>query len=252
MRFNMKQIINAEIIENIETAKNIYRLIVKANLSGKPGQFIQVRLPSDEFTLRRPFGIASINGDQVKMFYRVVGDGTKFLTNCKSGDNINILGALGNSFDIADGEKILLIGGGMGLAPLLFAASEAKSADVFIGGRNAEEVIFWQDEFKNSAENIFVMTDDGSYGHKGFVTDGLPDALNNSHYDKILVCGPEIMMRKVAAIAKEYNIACQVSMEKRMACGLGACLSCSIDTINGRRKVCKDGPIFNAEEVFDV
>ena len=248
----MKQMINAEIAENVEAAKNIYRLTVKADINGKPGQFVQLRLPSNEFTLRRPFGIASINDGQVKMFYRVVGNGTNFLTDCKSGEYINILGSLGNSFDIADGEKILLIGGGMGLAPLLFAASEAKSVDVFMGGRNAEEVIFWQDEFKDFVDNIFVMTDDGSYGNKGFVTDFLPDALKNNHYDKILVCGPEIMMRKVAAIAKKYNIACQVSMEKRMACGLGACLSCSIDTIHGRRKVCKDGPIFNAEEVFNV
>ena len=248
----MKQIINTKIIENIETAKNIYRLIVEADMSGKPGQFVQVRLPSDEFTLRRPFGIASISGGQIKMFYRVVGHGTKILTSCKSGEIINLIGPLGNGFEIVDDEKNLLIGGGMGLAPLLFAAKKSKSADVFMGGRNAEEVIFWQDEFKNFAENIFVMTDDGSYGSKGFVTDFLPETLNKTHYDKILVCGPEIMMRKVAKIAKEYHIACQVSMEKRMACGLGACLSCSIDTIHGRRKVCKDGPIFNAEEVFNV
>ena len=99
---------------------------------------------------------------------------------------------------------------------------------------------------------MFTATDDGSYGHNGFVTELLPDILKSMHYDRILVCGPEIMMRKVADIAKEYNIECQVSMEKRMACGLGACLSCSTDTINGRKKICKDGPIFNAEVVFNV
>ena len=248
----MKEIINSEIIENKEVAQNIYRLIVECGMNGRPGQFIQVRLPSDEFTLRRPFGIAGITNGQLKMFYRLVGHGTKFLSSCKPGESINLLGPLGNHFEISDSEGILLIGGGMGLAPLIFAASEAKSADIFMGGRNAEEVLFWQDEFKSCADKIFVMTDDGSYGNKGFVTDFLPEALSSKHYDKILVCGPEIMMRKVAAIAKEYNIPCQVSMEKRMACGLGACLSCSIESINGRKKVCKDGPIFNADEVFYV
>ncbi len=247
----MKKIIDTQIIENAETAKNIYRLTVKANMEAQPGQFVQVRLPSNEFTLRRPFGIAAINNEQITMFYRVVGSGTEFLTTCKVGDNINLIAPLGNGFDL-DGEKILLVGGGMGLAPLLFAAYKSKSADIFMGGRNSGEVIFWQDEFKNCTDKIFVMTDDGSYGSKGFVTDFLPDNLKSTSYDKILVCGPEIMMRKVAAIAKKFNIPCQVSLEKRMACGLGVCLSCSIDTTNGRKKICKDGPIFNAEEVFYV
>ncbi len=246
----MKKIFNAKIIENIEVAKNIYRLVVNAEISARPGQFIQIRLPSEEFTLRRPFGISSVDNAQIKMFYRVVGHGTKFLTSKKTGNELNLLGPLGNGFDIDADEKILLTGGGMGLAPLLFAANFSNNADIFIGGRNSQEVIFWQNEFKNFSKNIFVMTDDGSYGSKGFVTDFLPDALQKNFYQKILVCGPEIMMRKVFETAKDFKIPCQISMEKRMGCGLGACLSCSIDTIHGRKKVCKDGPIFNAGEVF--
>ena len=246
----MKKIINAAIIENLEIAKNIHRLMVNADIEAHAGQFVQLKLPSNDFTLRRPLGIASIDNGQLKMFYRVVGRGTEFLSTLKAGDEVNLIAPLGNSFNIAASERILLVGGGMGLAPLLFAAIESKSADILMGGRNSEEVKCWENEFRGKANNIFIATDDGSVGTYGFVTDLLPSVLDSASYDKILVCGPEIMMRKTAQLAKERGIKCQVSLEKRMACGLGACLSCSIDTIHGRRKVCKDGSVFDAEEVF--
>ena len=245
----MKKIINAKICENVEVIKNIYRLKVDAEIDAQPGQFVQLRLPSDNFTLRRPLGIASINNGKVTMFYRIVGHGTEFLSTLNVGDEINLLLPLGNGFNLVDG-KILLVGGGLGLVPLIFSASKLKCADILMGGRNANEVTFWQNEFKNLVEQIFITTDDGSSGTYGVVTDILPNVLSNNSYDLILVCGPNIMMQKVAVIAKDYNIPCQVSLERRMACGLGACLSCSVDTIHGRKKVCKDGPIFNAEEVF--
>ena len=244
----MKNLINAEIVNNTCVADDIYRLTVKADMSGKPGQFIQVRLPSNEFTLRRPFGIAAIKEGQVTMFYRVVGRGTKYLSSLQSGE-INLLGALGNGFSLLEG-RVLLVGGGLGLAPLIFAASEIKSADVLIGGKNKAEADLWQGEFEPLTDELLIATDDGSAGLHGFVTELLPKVLSKNKYTAILTCGPEIMMRRVAALARESNIPCQVSLEKRMGCGLGACLSCSIDTINGRRKICKDGPIFNAEEVF--
>ena len=246
----MKNIIQTKIIENAEVTKDMYRLRVSANVKADPGQFVQLRLPSDEFTLRRPLGIASSADNQLKMFYRVVGHGTRFLSTLKIDDEVNLIAPLGKGFDITFDKKILLVGGGMGLAPLLFAACKFSNADVLMGGRTANEVLFWQDEFKNTTNKIFIATDDGSIGKYGFVTELLPEVLNSGSYDLVLVCGPEVMMRKTAEIAKSRNIPCQVSFEKRMACGLGACLSCSIDTLNGRKKVCKDGPIFNAEEVF--
>ena len=246
----MKQLINANILENIEVIKNIYKLKVTADIEAQPGQFVQVKLPSDDFTLRRPLGIASINDSQLTMFYRIVGRGTTFLSTLSAGDEVNLLVQLGNGFKIIEG-KTLLVGGGLGLAPLMFAASKSKSADILMGGRNADETNYWQSEFKSLTNRIFITTDDGSAGSYGFVTDLLPEILKDHAYDLILTCGPDVMMRKVASIAKEHNIKCQVSLEKRMACGLGACLSCSVDTIHGRRKVCKDGPIFNAEEIYN-
>lgn len=241
----------AEILANEEVATKIFRLTVDApGLSeiARAGQFVQVKI-SDEFTLRRPLGIASTLSSRMKIFYRVVGRGTENLSTKRIGDRLNILGPLGNGFSPRDG-KVLLVGGGMGLAPLLCAA-EKFSADVLMGGRNQSEVLFWQEEFKPHADKIFITTDDGSYARKGFAIDLLPDILATGNYSAILTCGPEIMMRGIAKLAAEKNLPCEVSFEKRMACGLGACLSCSIDTANGRKKVCKDGPVFNAKEVFD-
>ena len=241
---------DVEILSNEEVAAKIFRLTVDAPElaeTARAGQFVQVKI-SDDFTLRRPLGIASTAGGKVKIFYRLVGRGTETLSTRQASEHLNILGALGNGFT-PRGGKILLVGGGMGLAPLLCAA-ENFSADVLMGGRTSDEVAFWQTEFCPHVEEIFITTDDGSIGKYGFVTDALPDVLAKKNYAAVLTCGPEIMMRGVAKLAAEKNIPCEVSFEKRMACGLGACLSCSIDTVNGRRKVCKDGPIFDAREVF--
>lgn len=240
----------AEILSNEEVAEKIFRLTVDAPElaeNSRAGQFVQVKI-SDEFTLRRPLGIASTEGGRVKIFYRVVGHGTKILSTRRVGERLEILGALGNGFT-PRGGKILLVGGGMGLAPLLCAA-ENFSADVLMGGRTKGEVTFWQEEFRPHAEEIFVMTDDGSYGKKGFVTDLVEEILSAKNYSAVLTCGPEVMMRGVARLAAEKNLPCEVSFEKRMACGLGACLSCSIDTVDGRKKVCKDGPVFDAQKIF--
>ena len=241
---------NAKILSNEEVAEKIFRLTVDAPelaANSSAGQFVQVKI-SDAFTLRRPLGIASTANGRVKIFYRVVGRGTEILATRHAGERLDVLGALGNGFTPRDG-KILLVGGGMGLAPLL-CASEKFSADVLLGGRNSNEVEFWCEEFRPNVEEIFVTTDDGSVGVYGFVTDALPDVLSKKNYSAVLTCGPEVMMRGVANFAAEKNIPCEVSFEKRMACGLGACLSCSIDTVDGRKKVCKDGPVFDARKVF--
>lgn len=139
----------------------------------------------------------------------------------------------------------------MGLSPVLFyAAAMQGKADVLMGGKTKGE-LFWQELFTGKVQDIFCTTDDGSLGTKGFTTTLLPELLAKKDYDIVVACGPEIMMKGIAKIAKEHGVRCQVSLEKRMGCGLGACLSCSIDTTDGKRKkVCKDGPVFEAGEVF--
>lgn len=249
----MAKIYDVEIIYNAEVTDNIYRLEVDApGLAqvAEAGQFVQVKL-ADDFTLRRPLGIASTKNDRVTIFYRVVGEGTKYLSAREVGEHLDILGTLGNGFNTDIQGHVLLVGGGMGLAPLLSVAERLDAVDVLIGGKNKSEVVFWVKEFRPEVEKIYVTTDDGSFGQKGFVTDFLPEVLDYEYYSAIYTCGPEIMMYGVALESVANEILCYVSLERRMACGIGACLSCSVDTIGGRKKVCKDGPVFEAREVFD-
>ena len=146
--------------------------------------------------------------------------------------------------------KILLVGGGLGLAPLLSVAEKFDDAEVLIGGKNKAEAIFWYKEFRPLVKNFYVTTVDGSLGRQGFVTALLPTILEVEDYSAVYTCGPEIMMRGVALEVMARDIFCQVSFERRMGCGLGACLSCSIETASGRKKVCKDGPVFDARDIF--
>lgn len=247
--------IDTEIVENKMILPDVYGITVKAadiSKNARAGQFIHVRIDAGMIFLRRPLGVADVDEKQgtLTMFYRLIGNGTHALSKLKAGDNVNCLGPLGNGFSLAK-KKTLIIGGGMGLAPLILLSRRLPmKADLLIGGRNEDEV-FWEKYFSPYVDNIFVTTDDGSKGRKGFTTDYLPEILDKNHYGTIYVCGPDIMMRKIYEIAKRKEIPCQVSLERRMACGMGACLSCAIDTNDGKRKkVCVDGPVFEAQEVL--
>lgn len=250
-----KVAIDTEILWNTPVGSDVYELTVQGGgivTQAQPGQFIHLQIPSGDVFLRRPFGIADTdeNEGQLTMYYRVMGKGTRVLTALKRGDVVNCLGPLGHGFSL-NAKRPLLVGGGMGLAPLLYLAKRFRGkADVLMGGRNRDE-LFWEKIFAHYVRKTFVATDDGSLGTKGFTTELLPKVLGNEAYDCVYTCGPEIMMRGIANIAAQKGVACQVSLEKRMACGLGACLSCVCDTANEeRKKICKDGPVFWAQDVF--
>ena len=195
-----------------------------------PGQFVNVQVCKNTAPLlRRPFGVAGVNADNGTfiMIYRIIGEATHILAEVCSGDKLSIVGPLGHGFAM-EAERPLLVGGGLGLAPLLYLAE----------GFCAQ-----------NKPNIHITTDDGSCGVQGTVIALLPQLLDSGKYDCVYVCGPVPMMKAVAEVADEKNIKCQVSLEKYMACGLGACLSCSCSGIGKRLKVCTDGPVFWAEEV---
>ena len=198
-----------------------------------------------------PLSIRDAQGDTLTLVFERKGAGTRYLSERRAGDALDILGPLGNGFELREG-KYLLVGGGIGVPPLLFAAKRAEGADAVLGFRTKDAVIL-EDEFRAACGNVAVTTDDGSYGYFGTVAAPLREYLEVGGYAGVLACGPRAMLRAVAEVCAEYNVPCQVSMEERMGCGVGACLVCACETLEGgaraMRRVCKDGPVFRAEEV---
>jgi dihydroorotate dehydrogenase electron transfer subunit len=254
-----KTVAQGIVVEHFSLAPMVKRLTLGAPAiarSAKPGQFVHVRVgESYHPLLRRPLSIAEVDREvgNISIIYRIVGQGTALLASLPPGEFVDCMGPLGNGFDMA-AERPLLVGGGMGLAPLLFLAKALcpRPVSVLMGGRTKQE-LWWRNVFLGACRSIHVTTDDGSLGRRGFTIDVLPELLENFRYDRIYACGPLKMIEGVARLAKEKGVPCQISFEDHMACGVGACLSCTCAGTDGkRRKVCSDGPVFWAEEVLDL
>jgi len=253
-----KHLIQTEITKHTQLSDDMWEMSFispEIAVQALQGQFIHVRNPNRQNPfLRRPFSICSLDRDTgcVTIIYRVVGVGTKHLATMQEGEIIDAMGPLGNNFKLK-GERPLVIGGGIGIAPLVLLADEFKAKGIsvaaLLGSRHKAEM-FWPNYFPKDTD-LHITTDDGSLGTKGFVTAALPELLENGNYDQIYTCGPEPLMASVANAAKERDIACQVSLERHMACGVGACLSCACEKKDGTRvKACTDGPVFDATEIF--
>jgi len=219
-----------------------------------PGQFVEVKVEGSPKTfLRRPISINYVDKEknQLWLLIQTVGEGTHKLAELKVGDTLNLVFPLGNGFSPMQksGEKVLLVGGGVGVAPLLNYGKELKAAGaqpVFLLGARTKNDLLEQDLFKAIAP-VYVTTEDASEGEKGFVTQH--SLLQTETFDRISVCGPKPMMVSVAKYAKSKGIPCEVSLENMMACGLGACLCCVEKTVKGNVCVCKEGPVFNIEDL---
>ncbi|MEZ3563564.1 MAG: dihydroorotate dehydrogenase electron transfer subunit [Duncaniella sp.] len=213
-----------------------------------PGQFVQVAANTPGVFLRRPISINDVNYDQntIDRLIRKAGKGTSTLVALKEGDKLNILLPLGNGFslDVASGSRLLLIGGGVGVAPLLYLGRKLKEAghkpEFLLGARSATDLLEL-DDFA-AIGTVHVSTEDGSMGEHGLVT---RHSALEGNIDTIYCCGPAPMMKAVASIARERAINCEVSLENMMACGLGACLCCVENTVKGNVCVCTEGPVFN-------
>ncbi|MFH0838688.1 MAG: dihydroorotate dehydrogenase electron transfer subunit [Candidatus Omnitrophota bacterium] len=242
---------------------NVYYLMSLASrsiaVSAKPGQFIHIRCSQNNVPLiRRPFSIHSVMSQKgtFEILYEVKGTGTGILSGKKPGDTVDVIGPLGNGFDIKKAKEKsppLLVGGGMGIAPLLFLAQALARHDatVLIGAKTTKQILCEKD-FKDVCRFVNIATDDKSAGFGGYVSDLLKKEIFplKSRPSVIYACGPHALLKKVAKLAKQYKIECQVSLETFFTCGVGACLGCAVKTIYGYRLACKDGPIFNAEEVL--
>ena len=241
-----------------------YKLLTKEffilELTGKiklpeilPGQFVQVKVENSPATfLRRPFSVHDVDLDKncIRILVQIAGKGTEALSRLKTGDMLDIIYPLGNSFSLPEkGMKPLLIGGGCGIAPLLFLGKYLKlngfNPDILLGFRSAERVIEFE-EYRQIGE-VYITTEDGSLGEKGFVSGH--SILSRNSYGIVYCCGPDAMMKAVAKYSKSKNIQCEVSLENLMGCGIGACLCCIVETDRGNLCTCTDGPVFNIKEL---
>ncbi len=234
------------VAENTLIAKDVYkmRLLGDTTMITAPGQFINIKL--DGRFLRRPISVHDKEGGALTIIYKVVGHGTEDMSRLGSGVRLNVLSGLGNGFDTSpSGERPLLIGGGLGTAPLYMLAkklvSEDKKVSAVLGFASADDV-FGVDELTSLGCEVATATVDGSLGVRGFVTDAMPDG-----YTYTFTCGPEPMMK---AVYRKAVTGGQYSFEARMGCGFGACLGCSCKTITGYKRICCDGPVLTKEEIL--
>ncbi|MFC1924311.1 dihydroorotate dehydrogenase electron transfer subunit [Chloroflexota bacterium] len=219
--------------------------------TARPGQFVMVRC-GDRYDppLRRPLSINKVaNGKQIALFFKTVGKGTEWLSRCQAGDHVNLLGPLGNGFSIQpSSSNLLLVAGGIGIAPLVFLAEKALkkrySVTLLMGARH----YLYPNEQLPSKINLHIFTEDGSEGKKGMVTDFIADFIPWA--DQIFTCGPAPMYQSIASQSNLKGKSVQISLEARMGCGLGACYSCTIKTKKGMRQVCQDGPVFELDDVL--
>lgn len=242
---------SCEILMKEQLTEDIFDVTVRSQMAkaAAPGQFAHIFVPGK--TLRRPVSICEIGEETLRFVFQIRGDGTRILAESRVGDFWDILAPLGNGFTLGDlSRKVCFVGGGIGVPPLLEAAKRfGKNATVITGFRNAGAVIL-QEDFKRAGCGLILTTDDGSAGEHGLVTAFLPEDCR-----EIFACGPTPMLKALQAEAEKRGIPCQISLEERMACGVGACLGCACrlraDTESGWRygHVCKDGPVFDARLV---
>jgi len=213
-----------------------------------PGQFYMLKICDNHLPLMRPVSIYKISDKTVSFMYRIAGEGTKLLSQLKKGNFLKILGPLGNGFPCDEvSGRIALVGGGIGIPPLLETARKLKklncSVDIYLGYKDE---LFAFEEFEDVADRIFISMESGDEGYSGYIT----DLLKVENYQTVFTCGAEVMMLKIRDLCLIKKIPIWLSMEKRMACGIGACLVCACETKYGMKRCCKDGPVFRGEEII--
>ena len=253
--------VKCELIKKEKIIEGIYKFSVKAPeiaKEAKPGQFLEIKVSeTGEPFLRRPISIFNIDGEILEFIFQVKGRGTELLAKFEEGEKIDIIGPLGfGSFKVQEYKNVAIIGGGIGIYPLYELTKELKgkaNLNVYLGCRD-KSLVTCEKEFEAIGLNkLVVTTDDGSYKEKGFAIDFMKKDIEVHKVDMIFACGPLPMLKAVRQYALENNIPCQISLEERMGCGIGACLGCAVKVISGAEPryghVCKEGPVFNAQDV---
>ncbi|MBO5078718.1 MAG: dihydroorotate dehydrogenase electron transfer subunit [Oscillospiraceae bacterium] len=235
-----------KIIENVPLTDCVYKMVLQGDTSAitAPGQFVNIKL--EGLYLRRPISVCDVEGDLLTIIYKAVGKGTEQMSQMQSGE-LDVLTGLGNGYDLSRaGDAPVLLGGGVGVPPMYLLCKklieQGKRVQVILGFNTKNEV-FYEDQFRALGAEVLVTTADGSYGIKGFVT----DAMKDMRYSYFYTCGPEPMLK---AVYKTSVTSGQMSFEKRMGCGFGACMGCSCKTITGYKRICKEGPVMEKEEIL--
>lgn len=243
------------ILENWKVNEKYYKLVfASARLSRNvlPGQFLHLKISQGaDPLLRRPFSYYRVSGQKVEVLYEVLGRGTQILSLKKKGEELKVLGSLGNGFSIKIGKKKrILVAGGVGVPPLVFLSEKYPTAYLLIGTKSKAEVLP-RAELKRVKAKVFHSTEDGSVGVKGYVTTILEKIIASEDPRELFIqtCGPKPMMKAVIAIAKKYGIEGEASWDESMACGVGACLGCMVETRDGLKRACADGPVFSFEDL---
>ena len=232
---------------NVKIAKNTYEMVLVGDTSDitASGQFVNIKL--DGFYLRRPISVCDVVGDELTLIYKVVGRGTENIAQMTNGQELLVLTGLGNGYDLSkSGDAPLLIGGGAGVPPMYLLCkklvAEGKKCTVILGFGSKDEV-FYEEKFAELGARVLVTTVDGSYGIKGFVT----DAFEGVDYTHFYTCGPEPMLK---AVYSKSVTGGSFSFEERMGCGFGACMGCSCKTVTGYKRICKEGPVMQKEDIL--
>ncbi len=242
------QFYSAKITLQKKVAPDIFIIEVAAPKEERlPGQFYMLKGWGSELPLMRPISIFKSTETHLTFLYKVVGNGTEYLSKMKKGASIQLLGPLGNGFPCENlFGKVALVGGGVGVPPMFETAKKLSAqgvcVDLYLGYKKE---IFCCEDFEDYCDRIFIASELGKEGYTGYIT----DLIHYEDYDAVLTCGPEMMMRKIREVCLSKKIPVWISMEKRMACGIGACLTCNCETSNGMKRCCKDGPIFKGEDL---
>lgn len=256
---------NLTISSNVEIKNRNYLMSFKDRemaQNARIGQFVEIKAGVGiDNLIRKPISINRVQGDEIFLVYKVVGKGTEAMSKLSPGDNINVIGPLGNGFpELSEEKEVLMVAGGIGIGPFPYCIDTVKNWKLFYGFRDYSEFVLEQELKRYEANGkAFFTTNDGSYGMKGFVTDVLEKYLleNGTENKVIYCCGPDVMMKKVCEIALKYKVESYISMEDYMGCGIGICVGCVRKIRNPEKpggwehkKVCKDGPVFRGEEII--
>lgn len=245
------------VIENQHIGKNYYLMKLHAPYiaaNARAGNFVMVAVARGfEPLLKRPFGILDAKGKHIRLYYEIIGKGTELMAALKPGEELNVVGPLGNAFPVLQNKNILMVGGGRGIAPLYYAMGNYtadNNVSLIYGAKSAEDMNLLDEIQALKLKNLFLYTDDGSKGKKGFVTTGILEIIKQEKIDVTISCGPDAMFESLYHTIGNGTTENYVSLEAMMGCGFGICYSCAVKTVEGDyKKVCSDGPVFKMEAI---